>query len=277
MISFRSLLIFIIFFFSWRINYFLIHKLIHARYSSITLNYTFTCLNSESGPDYKFILFTVTLQNVLTFYKKVNLFNVTSDNSTLMTYEFYDFSNQSNEYIDLLKEQTSYDVGKLDKFLQTSTIGFFQNESTVINLPIESLWNRVLSHDLIKELFKGYFSPLQHINKEGKIDNNTSEELYRTVGEIFKIFYLKENAIYVEVKEVSNVKNEIKREVLLSIYNNNICITKEIRLTFIQIDEGKSYFSMCHYFTAPDSPDSIKQLGSMKRKMLQRLKKLLED
>lgn len=196
------------------------------------------------------------------------LFNVTSDNSTVMTYEFYDFSNQSNEYIALLKEQTSYDVSKLDEFLQTSTIGFFQNESTVIDLPIESLWNRVLSHDLIKELFKGYFSPLQHINKEEKIDNNTSEELYRTVGEIFKILY----AIYVEVKEVSNVKNEIKREVLLSIYNNNICITKEIRLTFIQIDEGKSYFSMCHYFT-----DSIKQLSSMKRKMLQRLKELLEN
>ena len=84
------------------------------------------------------------------------LFNVTSDNSTVMTYEFYDFSNQSNEYIALLKEQTSYDVSKLDEFLQTSTIGFLQNESTVITLPIESLWNRVLSHDLIKELFKGY-------------------------------------------------------------------------------------------------------------------------
>lgn len=109
------------------------------------------------------------------------------------------------------------------------------------------------------------------------IDNSTSEEMYRTVGEIFKIYYLKENELYVQVKEVSNVKNEIKREVLLSIYNNNRCITKEIRLTFIKIDEGKSYFSVCHYFTAPDSPDSIKKLGSRKRKVLQKLKVLLEN
>ena len=135
-----------------------------------TLNFSFTCIDSENTPYYKYILFNVTIQNVLSFKKKVSLFHVSSDNYTVMTYEFFDFTKIDDEYINILKELTPNDVSKLDSFLQTSGMDFFQNESTVINLPINTLWDMIFDFSLLKTVYPIQLNCLIHINEKGEND-----------------------------------------------------------------------------------------------------------
>ena len=87
-----------------------------------------------------------------------------------MTYEFFDFTKIDDEYINILKELTPNDVSKLDSFLQTSGMDFFQNESTVINLPINTLWDMIFDFSLLKTVYPIQLNCLIHINEKGEND-----------------------------------------------------------------------------------------------------------
>ena len=47
---------------------------------------------------------------------------------------------------------------------------FFQNESTVINLPINTLWNMIFDFSLLKTVYPIQFNCLIHINEKGEND-----------------------------------------------------------------------------------------------------------
>ena len=229
-----------------------------------TLNLNFTCLSSENKPYYKFILFAVTIQNVITFKKKVSLFHVSSDNYTVMRYEFYDFSKEDQEYIDIMKELTPNDVSKLDMFLRTSGMDFFQNESIVINLTVDSLWDKIFNFELLKKLYPIHLDSMTHINDNNEIDSKKELKSYLTIGERFKIFYLKENKMIIRIKEVVNKEDEIKKEFVVSLLSSSEFNISEIKFPLISIDNSKSYFSICHFFSTFNDTEQMKHLSQIK-------------
>lgn len=241
-----------------------------------SLNLSYTCLSSVSESYYKCLVFSITINDCLTCKEKISLYHVSSDDFTVILYEFYEFSDENSEYIEILKDLTPHDVSKLDSFLQTSAMDFFQYEGIVFDLTVDLFWEKINDFKLIKKFFPLHIDSIGHIKKDGTIDFQCSFKDLLKVGEIFRVTYLKENRIYFTIKEVVFDKTSIKREILLSFLNTGNYIIKELKFTFIQIDKNKSHFSICHFYTTPDTPQNIKKLSEVKIKTLMNIKKNIE-
>lgn len=241
-----------------------------------SLSLSYTCLSSVNEFYYKCLLFSITINENFSFKKKITLFHVSSDDFTVIAYEFYEFSDENSQYIELIKDLIPHEVSKLDSFLQTSAMDFFQYEGIVFDLAVDLFWEKINDFKLLKKFFPIHIDNIGHVNKDGTIDFQCTFKDCLKVGEIFLVTYLKENKIYFTIKEVVFDKSSIKREIVLSYLNTGGYKIKELKFTFIQIDKNKSHFSVCHFYTTPDTPQNIKKLSKLKIKTLMKIKKYIE-
>ena len=117
---------------------------------------------------------------------------------------------------------------------------------------------------------------MTHINDNNEIDSKKELKSYLTIGERFKIFYLKENKMIIRIKEVVNKEDEIKKEFVVSLLSSSEFNISEIKFPLISIDNSKSYFSICHFFSTFNDTEQMKHLSKIKVKFLMRLKNYLE-
>lgn len=74
-----------------------------------------------------------------------------------------------------------------------------------------------------------------------------------------------------------NIKDEIKKELVVSLLSDSDFKIKEIRFTLIAIDDTKSYLSICHYFDLYENEENMKHLSKIKANFLSKLKTFLEN
>ena len=106
------------------------------------------------------------------------MYHVSSDDFTVILYEFYEFSDENSEYIEILKDLTPHDVSKLDSFLQTSAMDFFQYEGIVFDLTVDLFWEKINDFKLIKKFFPLHIDSIGHIKKDGTIDFHALLKIY---------------------------------------------------------------------------------------------------
>ena len=74
-----------------------------------------------------------------------------------------------------------------------------------------------------------------------------------------------------------NIKDEIKKELVVSLLSDSDFKIKEIKFTLIAIDDTKSYLSICHYFDSYENEENMKHLSKIKANFLSKLKTVLEN
>ena len=97
------------------------------------------------------------------------------------------------------------------------------------------------------------------------------------IGEMFRLTYLKENSLLIGIKDIVNIKDEIKKELVISLLSDSDFKIKEIKFTLISIDDTKSYLSICHYFDSYENEENMKHLSKIKTNFLSKLKTFLEN
>ena len=94
---------------------------------------------------------------------------------------------------------------------------------------------------------------------------------------MFRLTYLKENSLIIGIKDMINIKDEIKKELVVSLLSDSDFKIKEIKFTLIAIDDTKSYLSICHYFDSYENEENMKHLSTIKANFLSKLKTFLEN
>ena len=74
-----------------------------------------------------------------------------------------------------------------------------------------------------------------------------------------------------------NIKDEIKKELVVSLLSDSDFKIKELKFTLIAIDDTKSYLSICHYFDSYENEEKMKHLSKIKANFLSKLKTFLEN
>ena len=74
-----------------------------------------------------------------------------------------------------------------------------------------------------------------------------------------------------------NIKDEIKKELVVSLLSDSDFKIKELKFTLIAIDDTKSYLSICHYLYSYENEENMKHLSKIKANFLSKLKTFLEN
>ena len=69
-----------------------------------------------------------------------------------------------------------------------------------------------------------------------------------------------------------NIKDEIKKELVVSLLSDSDFKIKEIKFTLIAIDDTKSYLYICHYLYSYENEENMKHLSKIKANFLSKLK-----
>lgn len=227
------------------------------------------CIKSTSDPYYKYLSYECIVSDTISFHVHYSLYQVSTDNTTILQVEFNNIKSVRPEQADLLQNRTRLLFKKHEKYMQKSILSLFQNEGAIIYCNISDLWNMIMDWNVTKQL------SVLHADAFIPLKETQSYQPFET-GSIFKLVYLKENEVYYKVKSVDKKEGSSKWEIVFEYLSSCWFYFKELRLILISINPKTTQITFCHHFSMPETPERIKQLGALKKKILYKLKSMAE-
>ena len=227
-------------------------------------------LESKINLGIRKIAWKMSLDIGLSLIKTYTLYQITSDNKTLIKLDLKLINPDHYDIIHLDETRDYYYklhfsvINKIASFMKESSKNLFIQESCIVNYDLESCWKNMTNFNLLSNITSG---------KIGK--NFLFKGDKEKVGTIWKCYLDKCNkVVYFKVKNISKTKKRNKWKYCLEVIGANPCIVRqEFEITITKINKNKSQISILikfkeyidkqlFYYKKKELNESLKQIKS---------------